>query len=98
MEALWLQKTSYLDAQGRLRDKPQEGLPTVLREISQSEKEKEETGVKTQNIGTIRSGYKANQRWSMDFVLDTTAIGNRIRILMVIDEYTRECLALETHS
>ena len=38
---------------------------------------------------------KANQRWSMDFVSDTTAMGNRIRILTVMDEHTRECLALE---
>lgn len=29
---------------------------------------------------------KADQRWSMDFVSDATAIGNRIRILTVIDE------------
>ncbi len=38
---------------------------------------------------------RANQRWSLDFVSDTTATGNRIRILTVIDTFTRECLALE---
>lgn len=37
-----------------------------------------------------------NTRWSMDFVSDATAAGRRIKVLTVIDEATRECLALET--
>ncbi len=36
-----------------------------------------------------------NQRWSMDFVTDSTATGQRFRTLVVIDEGTRECLACE---
>jgi len=32
--------------------------------------------------------------WSYDFVADRTADGRPIRILTIIDEYTRECLAL----
>jgi putative transposase len=34
----------------------------------------------------------ANQRWSMDFVSDQLAGGRRIRVLNVIDDFTRECL------
>ncbi len=37
----------------------------------------------------------ANTRWSMDFKSDVTSRGQRFRILTVIDEVTRECLALE---
>lgn len=37
----------------------------------------------------------ANERWSMDFVMDTTSLGRRVRILAVVDDYTRECLAVE---
>lgn len=33
-----------------------------------------------------------NQRWSMDFVSDQLACGRRIRILNVLDDYSRECL------
>lgn len=33
--------------------------------------------------------------WSLDFVHDTCLNGSRLKILAVIDEYTRECLALE---
>jgi putative transposase len=35
-----------------------------------------------------------NQRWSLDFVHDQMIDGRRFRILAVVDDYTRECLAL----
>jgi putative transposase len=35
----------------------------------------------------------ANQRWSLDFVADQLANGRRFRILTVVDDFTRECLA-----
>lgn len=34
-----------------------------------------------------------NQRWSLDFVSDQLADGRRFRVLAVVDNYTRECLA-----
>jgi len=36
-----------------------------------------------------------NQEWAMDFVLDGLATGRMVRILTVVDAYTRECVALE---
>ena len=36
---------------------------------------------------------KANARWSLDFVHDQFACGRRFRILNVVDDVTRECLA-----
>ena len=41
---------------------------------------------------TIPQG--ANQRWSLDFLSDAFADGRRFRILAVVDDFTRECLAL----
>ncbi|GAB6053539.1 hypothetical protein JCM17960_23590 [Magnetospira thiophila] len=35
-----------------------------------------------------------NRRWSLDFVSDAFADGRRFRILAVVDDFTRECLAL----
>ena len=35
----------------------------------------------------------ANQRWSLDFVSDALVDGRRFRILCVIDDFSRECLA-----
>lgn len=37
----------------------------------------------------------ANERWSMDFVMDATSGGRRIRVLTIVDDFTRECLAVE---
>src|SRR5579872_919748 len=34
-----------------------------------------------------------NQRWSLDFVSDTLADGRRFRVLCVLDDFSRECLA-----
>jgi len=36
----------------------------------------------------------ANQRWSLDFVSDAFTDSRRFRILAVVDDFTRECLAL----
>jgi putative transposase len=36
-----------------------------------------------------------NQRWSMDFVHDRLADGRRVRTLTIVDDYTRECPAIE---
>ena len=36
----------------------------------------------------------ANQRWSLDFLSDAFADGRRFRILAIVDDFTRECLAL----
>ncbi|GAH32817.1 unnamed protein product [marine sediment metagenome] len=35
-----------------------------------------------------------NHVWSYDFVEDRTERGGKLRILVIIDEYTRECLAI----
>ena len=46
--------------------------------------------------GCVR--YKATHRnhvWSYDFVSDRTEDGRQLKLLVVIDEFTRECLAIE---
>ncbi len=35
-----------------------------------------------------------NQRWSMDFVSDAFTDGRRFRVFTLVDDFTRECLAL----
>jgi putative transposase len=37
---------------------------------------------------------RPNQRWSLDFVSDAFTDGRRFRVLAVVDDFTRECLAL----
>lgn len=38
---------------------------------------------------------KPNQRWSMDFVADSIVTGRRFRALTIVDDYSRECPAIE---
>ncbi len=37
---------------------------------------------------------RANARWSLDFLSDTISDGRRFRVLAIVNDYTRECLAL----
>jgi putative transposase len=53
--------------------------------------------------GRKRSGVRqplaramaANQVWSLDFMTDALSWGRRFRTLNIVDDYTRECLAIE---
>jgi transposase InsO family protein len=47
-----------------------------------------------QSTGLRQRALQANQVWSWDFVEDQTENGTRFRILTLIDEYTREWLAV----
>ena len=46
-------------------------------------------------IEIVNKALGANHVWSYDFVEDRTDRGGRLRCLPVLDEYTRECLAIE---
>lgn len=46
-------------------------------------------------INPKEEAFGLNQRWSMDFVHDTLSDGRRIRALNIIDDCSRECLAIE---
>ena len=54
-------------------------------------------GGRKRAIGTrqpIETPTAPNQRWSLDFLSDQITDGRRFRILAVVDDCTRECLAL----
>jgi len=38
---------------------------------------------------------RVNERWSMDFVTDNTVTNRRFRALTIVDDYSRECPAIE---
>jgi putative transposase len=46
-------------------------------------------------VQPMREHTAANQEWALDFAHDALAGGRPIRVLSVVDAYTRECLALE---
>jgi putative transposase len=47
---------------------------------------------------SMPAAMQANECWSMDFVMDVTLAGRRIRVLAIVDDFTRECLAVEVDS
>jgi putative transposase len=47
---------------------------------------------------TILVEAKENARWSLDFVHDQFANGRRFRILNVVDDVTKECIAAIPHT
>jgi transposase InsO family protein len=56
---------------------------------------------KRRRLGTSENGCvrkraeRRNQIWSYDFTMDQTADGKRLKLMPVVDEFTRECLAIE---
>jgi transposase InsO family protein len=48
-----------------------------------------------ENGCTRRRAERPNHVWSYDFILDQTADGRPLKILPIVDEYTRECLTIE---
>ncbi len=48
----------------------------------------------SENGCTRRRAEHKGHVWSYDFVMDRTEDGRRLKMLAVVDEYTRECLAL----
>lgn len=48
------------------------------------------------NRSPLQKLDKPNARWSLDFVSDALSNGRRIRILTIVDDFTRECLKLVT--
>ena len=49
----------------------------------------------SENGCTRRRAEHKDHIWSYDFVMDLTEEGRRLKMLAVVDEYTRECLSIE---
>ena len=48
-----------------------------------------------ENGVTKRRAEYPNHVWSYDFAMDSTEDGRRLKVMPIVDEYTRECLSLE---
>jgi len=48
-----------------------------------------------ENGVTKRKAEHPGHVWSYDFAMDSTEDGRRVKVMPVVDEYTRECLSLE---
>ena len=67
----------------------QEGL-----KVPQKQKKRRKLWMNDGSCIRLRPEHK-NHVWSYDFVMDRTSDGRVFRMLNIIDEYTRECLAIK---
>jgi putative transposase len=49
----------------------------------------------SENGGTRRRAEHKDHVWSYDFVMDLTEDGRRLKMMPVVDEYSRECLSID---
>ena len=83
-----LQRQGWLVNQKKLRRLYREEKPQVRKR-----------GGRKRALGTRRPMLvpeKPNERWSLDFVSDAFTDGRRFRVLAIVDDFSRECLALVT--
>jgi transposase InsO family protein len=95
-------RAGYRTACGQLR---QEGLRVNPKRVQRLWREEglkvPRKQCKRRRLGASENGSqrlkatRPNEVWSYDFVSDQTRDGRRLRFLCVVDEFTRECLALE---
>jgi len=67
----------------------------VYREAGLSLRRKKRKRLVRQRV-PMRTPLAPNEEWALDFVADSLASARSLRILTVVDAFTRECLALET--
>jgi putative transposase len=52
----------------------------------------------SENSCTRRQATHPNHVWSYDFVMDLTEDGRRLKMMPIVDEYSRECLSIDVES
>jgi len=65
-----------------------------LRVPTKERKRRRLTGI-SENGCTRRRAEYIDHVWSYDFAMDATEDGRRLKAMPIVDEYSRECLALE---
>lgn len=79
------------------RDGIQVNLKKLRRIYSEERLQVKRRGGRKRALGTRRPMVvptRVNERWSLDFVSDAFTDGRRFRILAVVDDFTRESIAL----
>jgi len=61
--------------------------------LSLRKRKRKKTGAQTRVI--LPPAQRPNERWSMDFVSDSLVTGRRFRLLTIVDNFSRECPAIE---
>ena len=86
-------RSAWRDLEPEFRPLSQKRVHKAFKELGLSLKAKS----KKRRTGMAMLGPPAspNEVWSLDFVHDSCLNGTKLKVLAIIDEFTRECLALE---
>ena len=63
--------------------------------VPAKERKRRRLGQSENGSSRRRRAEYVNHVWSYDFAMDSTDDGRRVKVMPVVDEYSRECLALE---
>jgi putative transposase len=67
----------------------------IYRELALQLRPRRKRGVRYVRGNEIAPVSSPNERWSIDFVHDRLGSGRAFRVLTVVDDFSRECIALE---
>jgi putative transposase len=67
----------------------------IYREEGLSLRKRKRKKIATQTRLILSPAQRPNERWSMDFVSDGLVTGRRFRALTIVDDFSRECPAIE---
>jgi transposase InsO family protein len=63
--------------------------------VPQKQRKRKRLSGTSENGCTRRRAQYKDHVWSYDFVMDRTEDGRQLKMLPIVDEYTRECLSIE---
>jgi len=68
----------------------------IYRNLGLQLRPRRKRGVRYVRGNTLPPVSRPNERWSIDFVHDRLSTVRRFRCLTIVDDFTRECIAIET--
>jgi putative transposase len=68
----------------------------IYRKLGLQLRPRRKRGVRYVRGNALPPATRPNERWSIDFVHGRLSTGRRFRCLTIIDDFTRECIAIET--
>ena len=85
--------TALLQREGRLANHKR--VYRLYRDLGLALRRKRRRRVRAVALPAKEQPFRPNQHWAMDFVSDSLANGQKFRAFTLVDQYTRECPAIE---
>lgn len=67
----------------------------IYRKLGLQLRPRRKRGVRYVRGNAVPPATRPNERWSLDFVHDRLSTGRKFRMLAIVDDFSRECIAVE---